>query len=60
MADNNDLSLGCSWENSIIRKALVEIGDEESLREFDEEQEKMRKEAEEEFEQMKREGLILV
>lgn len=55
MGDN---SLNNDWENSLFRRALEEIGDEDSLREFDEEQERLRKEAEEETKQMIRDGLI--
>ena len=56
MAGN--LSFNSDWENSLFRRALEEIGDEESLREFDEEQERLSKEAEEETQQMIKEGLI--
>lgn len=55
MGDN---SLNNDWENSLFRRALEEIGDEDSLREFDEEQERLRKEAEEETKQMIKDGLI--
>ena len=51
-------NIGDSWENEVIREALVEMGDDEALRIFDEEQERMRKEAEEEMQQMIKEGLI--
>ena len=57
MAD--DHSFNNDWENSIIRQALSEVGSEESLRAFDEEQERMKREAEEEIEQMKKDGLLM-
>ena len=57
MADN---MLGSDWETSLFRRALEQIGDEESLREFDEEQEKLKREAEEETRQMIKDGLLMV
>lgn len=55
MADNR---FNSDWENSLIRRALSEVGDEDSVREFDQEQEKLKKLAEEETRQMIADGLI--
>ena len=51
--------LGCDWENSVFRNTLVKMGEKEALRIFDEEQERMRREAEEEIAEMKKRGEIL-
>ena len=54
-----DNMIGCDWENSIIRQAIVESGDKEALRLFDEEQEQMRLAAEKELAEMEKEGMFL-
>lgn len=59
MADEKR-TLGNDWENSIFRRAIVETGDPEALRMFDEEQERMKKVAEEETKQMIKDGIIKV
>ena len=52
--------IGYEWENNIIREAIIEIGDKELLRLFDEEQEEMRKKAEAETEEMIKNGELIV
>lgn len=59
MADNEFFGFSSEWEDSIIRRAMAELGDEEGVRLFDEEQERMKREAEEEVAEMKRQGSIL-
>ena len=60
MAGKKTISLGTDWEDSIIRESLVRVGDFEGVREFDEEKERMRREAEAEIEEMRKAGLLLV
>ena len=52
--------IGCGWENAILREAIVETGDKEALRLFDEEREEMRRRAKEDMKQMIKDGLIAV
>lgn len=52
-------SFNCDWENGIIRQAIIELGDKEALRLFDEEQERMKAVAEEEIEEMRKQGMFL-
>lgn len=51
--------LGNEWEKSIIRQAMVELGDEEGVRLFDKEQEEMRRKAEAEIAEMRAQGMLL-
>ena len=51
-----ELSFNCDWENGIIRQAIIELGDKEALRLFDEEQERMKAAAEKEIEEMRKQG----
>lgn len=60
MVDNNNFTmLGDDWGNNLIREAIIETGDKEALRLFDEEQEMMRKRAEEEVAEMRKRGELL-
>lgn len=60
MVDNNNFTmLGDDWGNNLIREAIIETGDKEALRLFDEEQEMMRKRAEVEVAEMRKRGELL-
>ena len=59
MAGKTKRSIGCEWEDSIIRGAIIKTGDKEALRLFDEEEERMQRAAEKEVEQMRKDGLII-
>lgn len=59
MEDNNFTVIGNEWENEIIRETIVEMGDEDLLRLFDEEQKEMKKRAEEEIEKQIESGEII-
>lgn len=58
--EKETMIIGYEWENNIIREAIIEIGDKEALRLFDEEQEEMRKKAEAETEEMIKNGELIV
>ncbi len=47
-------------ENHVIREVIIKIGDKELLRIFDEEQEEMRKKAEEEIKEMIKNGELIL
>ena len=59
MADNKYNHLGSEMEDDAIREALVELGDEEALRLYDEEVEKTRAKAEAEIQEMIKRGEYL-
>ena len=58
--EDSTMKLSREWENGIIRKALVDLGDEEALRLFDEERAKAKKKAQEEVEAMIKAGECIV
>ena len=49
-------ALNHDWETRVIREAIIETGDTEALRLFDEEQEELKKKAEVEIEEMLKSG----
>lgn len=59
MAGKKYNTIGSDWENSVIREAIVELNDPEALRIYDEEQERLDREAQEEIEEMERQGMFL-
>lgn len=59
MADKKYNTIGSDWENNVIREAIVELNDPEALRIYDEEQERLDREAQEEIEEMERQGMFL-
>lgn len=59
MADERDNTIGSDWEDSVIREAIVELDDPEALRIYNEEQERLDREAQEEIEEMERQEMFL-
>lgn len=59
MADKKYNTIGSDWEDSVIREAIVELNDPEALRIYDEEQERLDREAQEEIEEMEKQGMFL-
>jgi len=59
MAGKKYNTIGSDWENNVIREAIVELNDPEALRIYDEEQERLDREAQEEIEEMERQGMFL-
>ena len=60
MEDKRYDAIGSDWEDSIIREAILELGDPEGLRLFDEEQEKLERQAQEEIAEMEKQGMFLL
>ena len=56
MAGKKYNTIGSDWENSVIREAIVELNDPEALRIYDEEQERLDREAQEELKRWKDRG----
>ena len=59
MADERYNTIGSDWEDSVIREAIVELDDPEALRIYNEEQERLDREAQEEIEEMERQEMFL-